>query len=111
MVKRMLRRENKSSWLKTKSQSKEINLGLDKLLGISTVVRSASMLTGIKIKRLVFVLCPEIRGGLILEIRGARLVDVVGARRRISCSEVRIQNTIRMRKKSRAKNQRICFYS
>ncbi len=66
------------------------------------------MLTETKIRRLVFVLYPEIREELILEIKDAKHVDVMAVRKKIFFLEEKINNTIlKIRKnKIKRKNQK-----
>jgi len=64
------------------------------LSGISTAVTNANMLIMKRARKPVFVLCPGIRGGLILAVMAARLVAARDAPKGISSSEARILNII-----------------
>jgi len=63
------------------------------------------MLTETKIRRLVFVLYPEIREELILEIKDAKHVDVMAVRKKIFFLEEKIHNTILKIRKNKIKRK------
>jgi hypothetical protein len=64
------------------------------------------MLTETDIKKLVFVLCQEIKEGLISEIKVVKHVVVVVVRKKILSSEVKILNIVHRIRKKRPKRKR-----
>lgn len=63
------------------------------------------MLTETDIKKLVFVLCQEIKEGLISEIKVVKHVVVVVVRKKILSSEVKILNIVHRIRKKRPKRK------